>query len=154
MRISGRVDLIAPTQREETAMAQPQPAMSPSDMPIVEVLDRATGARRAEADELLALFRDVSGSEPVVWAGRIIGFGEYEYRYETGHSGRSPRLAFAPGPRNHTIYLENDFADKWPELLEQLGPHRASKVCLYLTRLSAVDRSALRTLLENTFSAT
>ncbi|GAA1058057.1 hypothetical protein GCM10017608_04600 [Agromyces luteolus] len=29
-----------------------------------------------------------------------------------------------------------------------LGPHRASKVCLYLTRLTGVDRGVLRTLLE------
>lgn len=65
-------------------MAAKQPAMSPSDLPVSEVLDRVTGPRRAEADELLALHREVSGAEPVVWAGRILGFGGYEYRYETG----------------------------------------------------------------------
>ncbi|MFC7765273.1 hypothetical protein [Leucobacter soli] len=64
--------------------------MSPSDIPVDEVLDRATGPRRAEAEELLALHREVSGAAPVVWAGRIIGFGEYEYRYESGHGGRAP----------------------------------------------------------------
>ena len=42
-------------------MAAKQPAMSPSDLPIAEVLDRATGARRAEVDEMLALHTEISG---------------------------------------------------------------------------------------------
>ena len=129
-------------------MTEKQPAMSPSDVPVELVLDRATGPRRAEADELLAMFTEISGEEPVVWAGRIIGFGEYEYRYESGRGGRSPMLAFAPGPSKHTIYLPNEFAERWPDLMAKLGKHRASKVCLYLTRLTDVDRGVLRELLE------
>lgn len=129
-------------------MATQQPVMSPSDTPVEEVLDRATGARRAEADELVALCSEVSGDRPVVWAGRIIGFGEYEYRYASGHGGRAPRLAFAPGAAKHTIYMPEAFAERWPDLMAELGPHRASKVCLYLTRLTGVNRRALRALLE------
>lgn len=135
-------------------MAAKQPAMSPSDLPVTPVLDRASGPRRAEADELLELFREVSGAEPVVWAGRILGFGRYEYRYDSGHGGIAPLLAFAPGPSNHTIYLPTGFAERWPELLERLGKHRNSKACLYLTRLSSVDRSVLRELLECSLQAT
>jgi hypothetical protein len=135
-------------------MAAKPPAMSPSDLPVAQVLDRATGPRRTEAEELLAMLGGISGETPVVWAGRIIGFGEYEYRYASGHSGRSPLLAFAPGPTKHTIYLVNDFSQRWPELLDRLGPHRASKACLYLTRLSGVDRSALRELLEHSLAET
>ena len=135
-------------------MATKQPAMSPSDLPVEEVLDRATGPRRAEADELLALLGEISGEQPVVWAGRIIGFGEHEYRYETRHGGRAPLLAFAPGPTKHTIYLANDFSERWPDVMSRLGRHRASKVCLYLTRLTGVDRSALRELLERSLDDT
>jgi len=131
-------------------MATKEPVMSPSDLPVATVLDRAIGNRRTEVDELLALLGEISGEQPVVWAGRIVGFGEYEYRYETGHSGRSPLLAFAPGASKHTIYLAHDFADRWPDLVARLGPHTASKACLYLTRLTGVDRSALRELLEHT----
>lgn len=133
-------------------MATKQPAMSPSDLPVAEVLDRATGPRRAEADELLAMLGEISGEQPVVWAGRIIGFGEFEYRYESGREGRSPLLAFAPGPTQHTIYLPEDFSERWPDLMGALGPHRASKVCLYLTRLTEVNRGALRTLLERSLA--
>lgn len=126
--------------------------MSPSDLPVQEVLDRATGPRRAEVDEMLALFAEVSGHPPVVWAGRIIGFGQFEYRYASGHGGIAPLLAFAPGRAHHTLYLSENFSERWPDLVTQLGKHRASKVCLYLTRLSGVDRNVLRTLLERTLA--
>lgn len=135
-------------------MAANSPAMVPSQMPVTQVLDRVTGPRRAEADELLALHQDVSGASPVVWAGRIIGFGEREYRYETGHGGTVPELAFATGSAKHTIYLSSGFAERWPEVLAVLGKHKASKVCLYLTRLTGVDRDALRTLLERSLAET
>ncbi|MWB99162.1 DUF1801 domain-containing protein [Agromyces seonyuensis] len=133
-------------------MATKQPAMTPSDLPVETVLDKATGPRRSEVDELLELHAEVSGEEPVVWAGRIIGFGEFEYRYESGHGGRSPLLAFAPGASKHTIYLATGFAERWPELLEDLGPHTASTACLYLTRLTGVDRAVLRDLLERSLA--
>ena len=48
---------------------------------------------------------------------------------------RASWLAFAPGPTQHTIYLANDFSERWPDLMARLGKHRASKVCLYLTVL-------------------
>ena len=135
-------------------MAAKPPVMSPSDQPVAEVLARAAGPRRAEADELLALLGEISGEKRVVWAGRIIGFGDHEYRYESGHGGHAPVLAFAPGPAEHTIYLVNDFSERWPELMARLGNHRASKACLYLTRLTEVDRSALRELLEHSLAET
>lgn len=135
-------------------MAAKQPAMSPSDMPVARVLDRATGPRRAEAEELLDLHAQVTGEPPVVWAGRIIGFGDVSYEYDSGHGGRMPLLAFAPGATKHTIYLESDFAQRWPDLVADLGPHRASKSCLHLTRLTGVDRNVLRALLERSLAET
>ncbi|WP_217136514.1 DUF1801 domain-containing protein [Leucobacter chinensis] len=133
-------------------MAQKAPAMSPSDAPVEPVLDRATGKRRAEVDEIVTLMRNLTGHDPIVWAGRIIGFGEMTYQTEGGRSGIAPLLAFAPGPSNHTFYLTAGFADRWPELLDRLGKHRASKACLYLTSLAAIDRSALTKLLSNTLA--
>lgn len=59
-----------------------------------------------------------------------------------------PELGFATGAQRHTIYLTPDFADRWPDLVDALGPHKASKVCLYLTRLTKIDMSVLREFLE------
>lgn len=124
--------------------------MTPSDLPVASILARASGPRREEADHLLTLHTEVSGEPAVVWAGRILGFGTYRYRYASGRSGTAPVLAFAPGPRHHTLYLSAGFADRWPELLAQLGEHRASTACLYLPRLTDVDTTVLRELLVRT----
>lgn len=128
--------------------------MSPSDVSVTEVLDRIAEPRRSEAYELLALHEAVSGETPVVWANRIIGFGRYEYRYDSGHSGVAPLLGFASNNTKHTIYLEESFTEKWPDLMVKLGPHKASKVCLYLTRLSKIDTAVLRELLKRSMAAT
>lgn len=130
------------------------PAMSPSDMDPSEVLDRIAGPRRQEANELLALCRAVTGERPVVWAGRIFGFGQYEYRYDSGHSGIAPLLAFASNSTKHTIYLSTGFAERWTDLLEQLGEHQTSKACLYVSRLSKIDQGILRQLLDRTLADT
>lgn len=129
-------------------MVTREPAMRPSGTPVEDALARAKGPRRDEVDELLEVFRRISGEEPVVWANRIVGFGEYQYTYSSGHAGRAPRYAFAPGPTKHTIYLSSGFAQRWPDLVDRLGPHRASKACLYLTRLSSVDLNVLQKLIE------
>ncbi len=128
--------------------------MVPSATAVEEALDRAGGPRRREADELIALLEDITGQTPVVWAGRMVGFGEYEYRYNSGHGGRAPELAFATGPKTHTIYLVSDFASRWPDLIDRLGKTRAGKSCLHLTRLKDVDREVLRTLLERSLAET
>lgn len=131
-------------------MAAKQPAMRPAGEAVEVVLDRAHGPRRAEADELCALMTDISGHTPRVWASRIVGFGEVAYRYESGHGGTMPVLAFSPTANRHTIYLTSSFEERWPELLTRLGRHTSGTSCLYLTRLSHVDTSVLRELLERT----
>ncbi|MCG7630998.1 hypothetical protein MHN80_01615 [Gordonia McavH-238-E] len=76
------------------------PTMSPSAVPIGEALDRAVGPRRGEADELLSLLSQVTGREPVVWAGRMVGFGEYEYRYAKADTAAGhPNSPSQQGPR-------------------------------------------------------
>ena len=86
-----------------------------------------------------------------MWADRIVGFGEYEYGYDSGREGIAPEIAFASGAK-HTLYLVEGFADRWPDLLKRLGPHRTSTACLYFTRLSAVDRDVLREILERSLA--
>lgn len=77
-------------------MAAKQPAMRPTGESVEQVLARAHGPRRAEADELCAIMKDISGEAPKVWASRIVGFGEVTYRYESGHGGTMPVLASPP----------------------------------------------------------
>ena len=46
------------------------------------------------------------------------------------------------------VYLVGGFEDRYPKLLERLGPHTTGKACLYLKRLADVDLDVLRQLVE------
>ena len=102
--------------------------------------------RRAEAETLDALFRDVTGFAPAVWGGGILGYGRYDYRYASGRQGSSLATGFAPRKAALSLYIMPGYADFGP-ILDRLGPHRTGAACLYITRLDRVDRVALRELI-------
>ena len=105
----------------------------------------------ADAQALIALMSEVSGEPPVLW-GTMVGFGQYHYRYETGHEGDSFLVGFAPRKAEFSIYLMGAYfpevAEKREALLARLGKHRMGKACLYVKRLSDVDMGVLRELAE------
>lgn len=127
-------------------------------MAVDEVLAPLPERRQAEAQELIGMMRAATGEDPVVWAGKIIGFGQYRYRYESGHSGIAPLAAFAPTARHQAIYLASDYQHRYAKLIAQLpvnpeatrGGPRTSKACLYLSRLDSVNTDVLRELIERT----
>ena len=104
--------------------------------------------RRADGKTVRAMMERVTGEPAVMWGPSIVGFGRYEYRYDSGHRGTAPLVGFAPRKANLVLYLVGGVQDRHPELLEQLGPHKVGKGCLYLKRLDDVDREALRELIR------
>ena len=104
--------------------------------------------RRGDARALLELMRSVTGEPPVMWGPSIVGFGSYHYRYESGRTGDAPLAGFSPRKANLVVYLVGGFEDRYPKLLEQLGPHKTGKACLYLKRLGDVYLDVLRQLIE------
>ena len=103
--------------------------------------------RRAEAERLLTIFGEVTGWEPRLWGPSMVGFGRYAYRYDSGHSGESLATGFAPRKAEISVYLMPGYGDFGP-ILARLGPHRMTKACLYIRRLSAVDEGVLRELIR------
>jgi hypothetical protein len=105
-------------------------------------------SHRADAHALVELMRSVTGEPPVMWGPSIVGFGSYHYRYKSGRTGDAPLAGFSPRKANLVVYLVGGFEDRYPKLLEQLGPHKTGKACLYLKRLDDVDLGVLRQLIE------
>lgn len=103
--------------------------------------------RRKYAFYLLDLFQKISGLPPVKWGNSIIGFGRYHYKYESGHEGNAPLLAFSPRKQHQVLYVLTNFENQ-AQLLEQLGKYKTGKVCLYITRLSNVDLAVLKKIVE------
>jgi hypothetical protein len=104
--------------------------------------------RRAEAAALDALFREATGYAPRLWAGSMVGYGRYAYRYDSGHSGVSLATGFAPRKAELVVYILPGYANFAPQLA-QLGPHRLGKSCLYLRRLQGVDLAVLAGMIRD-----
>jgi hypothetical protein len=99
--------------------------------------------RQAEARRLVEIFREVTGYEPRIHTGGMVGFGRYAYRYASGHSGVGLAAGFAPRKAEISIYnLPDD--PMLGAILARLGPHRTGRSCLYLRRLDRVDEAVLR----------
>lgn len=102
--------------------------------------------RRAEAALLLDLFGRVSGWEARLWGKSMIGFGRYEYRYDSGHSGEALATGFAVRKADLVVYIMPGYAD-FGAIMARLGTHKMGKSCLYIKRLSDVDEDVLAELI-------
>jgi hypothetical protein len=111
----------------------------------------ADAGRRADAQAVCALMTEVTGTPPVMWGTSIVGFGSYRYTYASGQRGEWPAVGFSPRKQALTVYLSEGFAG-YAELLGRLGKHTTGKSCLYLKRLSDVDRDVLSELVRSGFT--
>src|SRR5690606_5586851 len=96
----------------------------PTDKPIEEFLEGIENPRRrADAEELVRLLREVTGEAPVVWTYGIVGFGDHHYRHASGREGDVGRIGFAPRKANLVLYGFNS-APGSQELLGRLGKQK------------------------------
>lgn len=121
----------------------------PTDQPVDSFLGTVTDtARRRDADAVCAMMRRVTGEEPVMWGDSIVGFGRYDYTYESGRSGSFLITGFSPRKSALSIYIMPGF-EPFAALMDKLGKYRTGKSCLYLKRLSDVDPDILETLVRD-----
>lgn len=110
-------------------------------------------AKRQDGEDLIRIMTEISGEQPKMWGPSIIGFGAYHYKYESGREGDAPLAAFSPRKTSLVIYLVEEFSNE-RSLLDKLGPHQASKSCLYVKRLSDIDIDVLRKLIQQSYGET
>ena len=103
--------------------------------------------RREEAAVLDALYQRVTGLEPRMWGPSIIGYGSYDYTYDSGHSGTMCRAGFSPRKAALVLYLSGSEAAETEQLFAQLGKHSRGKACLYIKKLADVDLDMLERLI-------
>lgn len=120
--------------------------------PIAFILDVENDQRRREAFLLLEMFKECTGEPPIMWGPSIIGFGRYDYIYESGHSGTAPKSGFSPRKPSHSIYLMCGAREN-PDLLISLGKHKMGAGCLYVNKLADIDTVVLRELITKNHNA-
>lgn len=108
--------------------------------------------RRADARTLYEMMDRVSGLEARMWGPTIVGFGSYNYTYESGRSGTSLRVGFSPRKAKLVVYIMPGF-DTYSELLQRLGKHKTGSSCLYINKLADVDTAVLEELVRRSLEA-
>lgn len=103
--------------------------------------------RRADAQTLDLLFREVTGWTPRMWGPSLIGYGQYHYSYASGREGDFLATGFSPRKASLSVYVMPGYQD-YDEILAQLGKHKTGKSCLYITKLADVDLGVLRKLIR------
>ncbi|MEL6893377.1 MAG: DUF1801 domain-containing protein [Actinomycetota bacterium] len=115
----------------------------PTDVEPAEFVARVEHpTRRADAEVLLELMGRVTGCAPKMWGPSIIGFGRYEYRYESGREGEFMLCGFSPRKANLVVYTMPGH-DDLEEQLARLGKHKLGSSCLYINKLADVDLAVL-----------
>ena len=98
---------------------------------------------------LLKLIQKITGHEPKMWGPTIIGFGNYHYKYKSGHEGDAPLVGFSPRKAAISLYVFTG-APEHEYLLDKLGKFKRGKACLYIKKLSDIDQQKLTTLIKET----
>jgi hypothetical protein len=108
--------------------------------------------KRQDCYALLTLMQEITGCAPTLWGSSIVGFGRYHYRYASGHEGEASLAGFSPRKQNITLYLPGGLGN--PEgLAQKLGQVKTGKGCLYLSRLTEVNREGLREVIQDSLHA-
>jgi len=129
-------------------MAKAQQKTKQTAASVEEYLDTiADPRRRADCVAIATLMQKVTKCEPKMWGPSIVGFGSYHYRYASGHEGDSCLAAFAYRKPEMVVYIADAFESR-ENLLQELGPHRAGKVCVYIKRFSDIDAGVLEKLVK------
>jgi hypothetical protein len=102
---------------------------------------------RDDCHALSALMEKITGSAPKMWGPSIVGFGQYHYKYPSGHEGDSCLTGFSPRKPSISLYVMGGFPGR-EALLEKLGKHKGGKGCLYIKRLEDVDWKILESLIR------
>jgi len=102
--------------------------------------------RRADSYVILKMMQKITSLEPKMWGDAIIGFGSQHYQYATGRQGDMPLVGFSPRKQNLTLYITMGF-EELQGLLDRLGKHKTGKVCLYINRLTDVDKTVLEEII-------
>ena len=102
--------------------------------------------RREDAALLLPIMERLSGAKPALWGESMIGFGQYDYTYKSGHGGTWFRTGFSPRKANMSVYIMPGY-DDYEDELARLGPYKTGASCLYLGRLSKIDLAVLEEII-------
>lgn len=107
--------------------------------------------KRKDSYYLLELMKRVSHEEPRMFGPTIIGFGQYHYKYDSGHEGTAPLIGFSPRKAAISLYVFTGL-DPHHHLLDGLGKYTMGKACIYIKKVADIHEEVLVNLMEHTIA--
>lgn len=124
-----------------------QPGAEDAQKMISEIKDEQ---RRKDCEYLLQFFNDVTGENPQVWGGSMIGYGSYTYKTKGNKEGEWFKVGFANRKTSLTIYVVSGY-EREAELMKSLGKFKTGKSCLYVNRLDDIDLELLKEIVQKSY---
>lgn len=114
-----------------------------TDEDVIAYIERVENPqKKIDSYRLLDLMGKATGQSPKMYGPSIIGFGNYYYKYASGHEGEAPLLGFSPRKAAISLYVYTG-ADEHAYLLEGLGKFTMGKACIYIKKLADIDEEKL-----------
>ena len=104
-------------------------------------------AVRRDCRVLADVMKKATRAEPKMWGTRMVGFGQYHYKYASGHEGDCFLTGFAPAKGKLTLYIMAGLS-RFDGLLKKLGKYKSSKSCLYIKTLDDIDLPTLKEMIR------
>lgn len=101
--------------------------------------------KKKDSFELIKILQEITGEAPKMWGPTIIGFGNYHYKYTSGHEGDAPVLGFSPRKTAFSLYIYSD-TEKSKSLIQSLGKFKMAKACIYINKLEDININVLQEL--------
>lgn len=106
--------------------------------------------KKKDCITLLKLMKQVTKEEPVLWGGRIVGFGTFEYKGKSGRGGNWFITGFSANKQSLTVYIMPS-VNHYKELVKKLGRSKNGVSCLYISNLAGVDLKILKELISTSY---
>ena len=114
---------------------------------VTSFVNKQSPQQKKDSKTLIKMMREVTGSKPAMWGESIIGFGDVHLKYASGRELDWFKIGFSPRKNDLSLYVlcESPLVDP---LLEQLGPHKRGKGCLYIRSLDIINLTVLEKIIK------
>ena len=145
--------MINPERIKLTTIMATKNKTAETDVDVVDFINSFVDKEPKKQDSfrLIDLMRKWSGCEPRMWGPTIIGFGNYHYKYASGHEGDAPLIGFSPRKAEFSLYVIAPDNDN-KKLLKDLGKYKMGKACIYFKKLDDLNLDTLEKLSKATIS--
>ena len=108
-----------------------------------------TEQKKKDSFELVSFIKEITGYDPKMWGPSIIGFGSYHYKSDRSRQeGDWPLVGFSPRKAAISLYVYSG-GEFQKELLKEMGKFKMGKGCIYVKKLSDIDKEILKQMINS-----